>query len=897
MALSTGQFGRSLARTTYLADIEAELAQLGHGTRNILVYYGEPEYTWQLSQTLCHTLRERGQLCAFVNGEGLATQTASALEKGLLLLRSNLGAGGIDFSCFDIAYLCYFTALNSHQAIDSVEFTRKMGRADTLSAFADLVGAAQDLDLSRLQQQMKLAELTETARLLVPQIMSIVGGLITDAIPYGVFFAKLAWFFVGLEERRRLWWIERGNRDLREMKDYCVEPFEVLDYLPVFLARDLKHHVERPDLPEPPPTAVVFVDDYDQLVDPQTQRCTWLETLLSEEEVSDRVLWVITARQPLDWLEDARQVSVLPLAYAEADAALQGVGVDDAAIRQGMLQAAQGSPWHLEVCVDTWKTRRRKDLPPSETFSQQWIEVLRQAGDTWEADERQIRQLLAVPRSWDRALYQALLSQFLESPLDDTAVQQRHDGLMASPFVLASGEGSWRWHPQVRAYLLESQSPEQRDAVHGWLFTHYQTLSAEAAQPLSALDEALYHALSLEQPEEALDWWLEAIGLESQQRPQRTIPTLLRSLLAASKATPAQVALAQTRLGQALAALLEWEAAEPALEAAVQLWRDLEQTESAAAGDTWHTLAEVYLALENPFDALKASQNAVRIRGQQPGPPSLAYAEALSRQAEVYWTQDRIRDAIRLSDQAMEIAMALPEVDLLKRVKLKLDATLVRVDKYTLDEAEKSCLELLALTAQLPGSEDHFYTIRAQALMGDIYRNMGSRKGQQAFDCYQQAIEKAEGLWGPDNEWTLAFLDAQIALCRKLGDYDKADEIATIRQLYDPSDPSEADLDVAGSLNRVGMALQKQGKYGKAEPLFKRALAMRKRLLGAEHPDVATSLNNLAYFYDAQGRYSEAEPLYGEALAMRKRLLGAEHPYTQATRRNLEQLQQKQNPA
>ena len=891
MALSTGQFGKSLSRTSYLADIEAEIAQLGHSTRNILVCYGEPEYTWQFSKTLCHALRERGQLCAFVDGEGLTTQTASALENGLSLLRYELGKGGIDFSCYDIAHLCYLSALNPHHAINSFESTRKMSQADKLSAFADLVGAAQDLDLSGLQQQMKLAELTETARLLIPQMMNDVAKLAVDAIPYGVFFAKLAWFFVGLDELRRLWWIERGNRDLREMREYCVSPFDVLDYLPVFLARDLKHHFERQDLPQPLPTAVVFVDGYDLLVDdPKAQRCSWLEVLLSEEETSARVLWVITARRPLDWLEGTQQIPVLPLTDTEAEAALQEAGVDDTAIRQEMIRAAQGSPWHFEVCVETWKTRRRKGLPPSETFSQQLIEVLRQADDTWTVDERKLHQLLAVPRYWHEALYQGLLRQFFETHLDDMALQQRHDSLIESPYILDSADGTWRWHPQFRTYLLESQSSTQRDAVHAWLFAHYQTLSVDSGQSLSALDEALYHGLSLKQPEEAIDWWLEAIGAEIQQRPHRAIPTLLRSLLDTSKATSTQVALAQSRLGQALAALFEWEAAGAALEVAIQGWRDLEQADCAAAGDTWHTLAAVYLALENPFDALKASQNAVQIRAQHSGTHSLAYAEALSRQAEVYWARDRIRDALSISDQALEVAATLPELELLRLVQLKLTATLVRIDKYTLDEAEKSCLELLALTAQLPGSEDHFYTIRAQALMGDIYRLMGTHRGQQAFAYYQQAIEKAEGLWGPDNEWTLAFLDAQIALCRKLGDYDKADEIATIRQLYDPSNHTEADLDVAGSLNRVGTALQKRGQYGKAEPLFKRALALRKRLLGNEHPDVATSLNNLALLYNNQGRYGEAEPLHQDALAMRKRLLGNEHPSVARSLKNLAML-------
>ena len=39
------------------------------------------------------------------------------------------------------------------------------------------------------------------------------------------------------------------------------------------------------------------------------------------------------------------------------------------------------------------------------------------------------------------------------------------------------------------------------------------------------------------------------------------------------------------------------------------------------------------------------------------------------------------------------------------------------------------------------------------------------------------------------------------------------------------------------------------GRYAEAEPLYERALAIREKALGPDHPDVATSLNNLAVLY------------------------------------------------
>ncbi len=57
--------------------------------------------------------------------------------------------------------------------------------------------------------------------------------------------------------------------------------------------------------------------------------------------------------------------------------------------------------------------------------------------------------------------------------------------------------------------------------------------------------------------------------------------------------------------------------------------------------------------------------------------------------------------------------------------------------------------------------------------------------------------------------------------------------------------------------------------------------AIREQQLGANHPDVATSLNNLAYLYKSQGRYGEAEPLFARSLAIKQKMLPENHPSLQ----------------
>jgi tetratricopeptide (TPR) repeat protein len=93
-------------------------------------------------------------------------------------------------------------------------------------------------------------------------------------------------------------------------------------------------------------------------------------------------------------------------------------------------------------------------------------------------------------------------------------------------------------------------------------------------------------------------------------------------------------------------------------------------------------------------------------------------------------------------------------------------------------------------------------------------------------------------------------------------------------------------LEAAHLLNASGYYLSERARYGVALPLYERALGIREKQLGAEHPDTAGSLNNMAALYERQGNYAEALPLYERALGIFERQLGRDHPSTQIVRGN-----------
>jgi tetratricopeptide (TPR) repeat protein len=96
-----------------------------------------------------------------------------------------------------------------------------------------------------------------------------------------------------------------------------------------------------------------------------------------------------------------------------------------------------------------------------------------------------------------------------------------------------------------------------------------------------------------------------------------------------------------------------------------------------------------------------------------------------------------------------------------------------------------------------------------------------------------------------------------------------------------------AQRDEAAALNtRVGQLYQ-AGKFSEATLLAQRALAVREKALGPDHPLVAGTLNHLALLYKTQGRYADAEPLCKRSLAIREKALGSDHPGVAQSLNNL----------
>src|SRR5207248_451010 len=141
----------------------------------------------------------------------------------------------------------------------------------------------------------------------------------------------------------------------------------------------------------------------------------------------------------------------------------------------------------------------------------------------------------------------------------------------------------------------------------------------------------------------------------------------------------------------------------------------------------------------------------------------------------------------------------------------------------------------------------------------------------QAAAARREAARILAGLYGPA-DWRAT--DARFAAA----DTDRrAARSAAARR----------DEEAATALNREVLAALDRGEPAAALGPARRALLIRLRVLGPDHPNTLVSLNNLSRVYEDAGDRDEAEAVCRRALRGRERVLGPNHPHVAVSLHNL----------
>jgi CHAT domain-containing protein/tetratricopeptide (TPR) repeat protein len=184
------------------------------------------------------------------------------------------------------------------------------------------------------------------------------------------------------------------------------------------------------------------------------------------------------------------------------------------------------------------------------------------------------------------------------------------------------------------------------------------------------------------------------------------------------------------------------------------------------------------------------------------------------------------------------------------------------------DEAISRAEELLALRTRTQGPK-HFEAASAKWRLTTLRRVASmSKEDRVAYQSAHQMSAQGNTLLG----------QAKSATAQPL--FEKALEIR--RRLLTDDHPETAE-----SYDGLAHAIWHQGKFAAAQPLYEKALDIRRGVLGDAHPATAHIYNDLALMIKLQGKFARAQALYEKALEIYRRALGDDHLATAPTYHNL----------
>lgn len=407
----------------------------------------------------------------------LQLPTLRQQEDALAVLRTELGAQGVKFDRFDIAYAVLWQRVhpqlqmnrrNTPFAEESEVLSKILDEAMGLPVFGTAAG------LVRLTGRA-VANRQRRQRIEADPTLQELDGLSNAELGHAVtyLFAE-------------------------EMRQSAAEQPYVL-YVDAYEAM----------VPTPLPGGRTFATD------------AWVRDLLGQLEGG---LTVLASREALpweaydrDWATVIRKARIGGLPMAARLDLLAQAGITEIPRQRSIAEASAGVPFYLHLAVDTHlqNPTRIEDAGTSEELVQRFLQHV-------SPDEVRILELLSIARTFDLEVFR-VIGRIFDLPTNLLT----WESLTAYSFAYPLPQGWYRLHQLMIAALQAHLSPGVRQHVHSVLRGHWESLAdrleggAEGVGVArsSPLREAVYHGLHAGNlsPELILKHADRAIGMSSRQ--------------------------------------------------------------------------------------------------------------------------------------------------------------------------------------------------------------------------------------------------------------------------------------------------------------------------------------------------------------------------------------------
>lgn len=226
-----------------------------------------------------------------------------------------------------------------------------------------------------------------------------------------------------------------------------------------------------------------------------------------------------------------------------------------------------------------------------------------------------------------------------------------------------------------------------------------------------------------------------------------------------------------------------------------------------------------------------------------------------------------VRDLVERGAEQIRVLGETPQV------QAEMFQVLARVHRGLADYEQAGRLAMEAVEAlktdkaSTPLSRAEAWALRAETL--------GSQgRYQEAEAAHRRALTLAADEAPPARARFLNGLGLALYSLGRLEEaHDLLKQALSIRQEHQPGS-----AELAESYNNLALLNATLDHNDLAREYYDRAIDLRRRVLGEDHPATSFSLTNLASLLVQTGRAEEALPAFREALAIRKNVFGDHHP-------------------
>ncbi|CAH1220680.1 hypothetical protein PAECIP111892_04895 [Paenibacillus auburnensis] len=542
----------------------------------------------------------------------------------------------------------------------------------------------------------------------------------------------------------------------------ALDASELLAYLPDVFLEDLIAHQEKNRC-----QLVIFLDTYEALWEDKRMKGyqsvvdSWIREMIQGHP---GLLWVITGRERLRWAEiDPSWESVCAqrpldsLSEPESRAILVRSGVTDEDIQNAIIKQSYGHAYTIRLAVNLHNEILRTRTPVTQDFVD-WrtpellIERLLKYLTPYEI---QTLELLAIARSWDEALFEAIVQAFQTGyPL------YQRDELLRFSFIHHNElTNRWEMHALMRGSLRHHQSTRTIREGHRYLFEYYANLLSQHTftgmlrDAYDWLDEAFFHGLQQVEngwrtPVSLSDWFRhEDAKFFNSGKWELTIPLFKQfiSYLESLETTEAQTLRGILVYDLAYIYFKEgnYTDAETMFDISLDIHLTLYGEQNRFTAKSYYGLGTLYHNMGRMEEAEPLYCKALAIREQVLGEDHIGVAMSANNLATLYQDMKLHHLALPLYERAIRISLLPENYNPRKLADYKINLVYFHHDVEQYETALSICEEAIALRES---SLTPLHRDMAQVFL--YYGNVLLRRGELrlADEYYNKAVHILEEL-------------------------------------------------------------------------------------------------------------------------------------------------------